>query len=80
MTCKLTESSFKPTIEACLEIYIHGVLVLFLCLLSMQRYMTCKGSCLASAGADQPAEVADDAPRDLVFHLYIFSYGTPLSS
>ncbi|KAF8046425.1 hypothetical protein N665_3719s0003 [Sinapis alba] len=31
----------------------------------MQRYMTCKGSCLASAGADQPAEVAEDAPRDL---------------
>lgn len=31
----------------------------------MQRYMTCKGSCLASVGPDQPAEVADDAPRDL---------------
>ncbi|CAN8254215.1 unnamed protein product [Cochlearia groenlandica] len=31
----------------------------------MQRYMTCKGSCLASAGADQPAEVVEDAPRDL---------------
>uniref|UniRef100_M4CGP1 SREBP regulating gene protein n=1 Tax=Brassica campestris TaxID=3711 RepID=M4CGP1_BRACM len=42
---------------------------------SMQRYMTCKGSCLASAGADQPAEVADDAPRDLVFHFCIFSNG-----
>ncbi|XP_010413700.1 PREDICTED: uncharacterized protein LOC104699975 [Camelina sativa] len=31
----------------------------------MKRYMTCKGSCLASAGADQPAEVVEDAPRDL---------------
>ncbi|OAP02217.1 hypothetical protein AXX17_AT3G53830 [Arabidopsis thaliana] len=31
----------------------------------MKRYMNCKGSCLASAGADQPAEVVEDAPRDL---------------
>ncbi|KAI3498108.1 hypothetical protein L1887_33859 [Cichorium endivia] len=31
----------------------------------MQKYMKCRGSCLASIGADQPAEVVDDAPRDL---------------
>ncbi|KAK1425347.1 hypothetical protein QVD17_20698 [Tagetes erecta] len=31
----------------------------------MQKYMKCRGSCLASIGADQPAEVADDAPRSL---------------
>lgn len=50
-----------------------------LCLFSMKRYMTCKGSCLASAGADQPAEVVEDAPRDLVFHL-LFSLMRALSS
>ncbi|CAL5347987.1 unnamed protein product [Camellia sinensis] len=31
----------------------------------MQKYMSCKGACLASIGADQPAEVVDDAPKDL---------------
>lgn len=33
---------------------------------SIQRYMSCKGACLESIGADQPAEVVDDAPRHLV--------------
>lgn len=32
----------------------------------MQKYMNCKGGCLASIGPDQPAEVVDDAPK----HLY----------
>ncbi|KAK8478637.1 hypothetical protein V6N13_133462 [Hibiscus sabdariffa] len=31
----------------------------------MQKYMSCKGACLASVGADQPAEVVDDAPKHL---------------
>ncbi|KAK9200966.1 hypothetical protein WN944_016167 [Citrus x changshan-huyou] len=31
----------------------------------IQKYMSCKGGCLASMGADQPAEVADDAPSNL---------------
>ncbi|XP_022735292.1 uncharacterized protein LOC111288604 isoform X1 [Durio zibethinus] len=31
----------------------------------IQKYMSCKGACLASVGADQPAEVADDAPKHL---------------
>ncbi|KAK6146297.1 hypothetical protein DH2020_020166 [Rehmannia glutinosa] len=31
----------------------------------IQKYMTCKGACLSSIGADQPAEVVDDAPRYL---------------
>ncbi|KAK7262580.1 hypothetical protein RJT34_30154 [Clitoria ternatea] len=31
----------------------------------IQKYMSCKGSCLASFGADQPAEVVDDAPKHL---------------
>ncbi|GMN59445.1 hypothetical protein TIFTF001_028536 [Ficus carica] len=31
----------------------------------MQKYMRCKGACLASMGADQPAEVVDDAPKHL---------------
>ncbi|KAK7391282.1 hypothetical protein VNO78_19696 [Psophocarpus tetragonolobus] len=31
----------------------------------IQKYMTCKGSCLASVGADQPAEVVFDAPVHL---------------
>lgn len=33
---------------------------------SIQKYMSCKGSCLASVGADQPAEVVYDAPVHLV--------------
>nr|XP_016445603.1 PREDICTED: uncharacterized protein LOC107770786 isoform X1 [Nicotiana tabacum] len=32
---------------------------------TMQKYLGCKGGCLASVGSDQPAEVVDDAPRDL---------------
>ncbi|GFQ06395.1 upf0454 protein c12orf49 homolog [Phtheirospermum japonicum] len=31
----------------------------------IQKYMSCKGACLSSIGADQPAEVVDDAPRYL---------------
>ncbi|KAK7312408.1 hypothetical protein VNO77_36236 [Canavalia gladiata] len=31
----------------------------------IQKYMSCKGSCLASVGADQPAEVVYDAPNHL---------------
>ncbi|XP_065869280.1 uncharacterized protein [Euphorbia lathyris] len=31
----------------------------------MQKYMGCKGGCLASTGADQPAEVVDNASQDL---------------
>ncbi|OMP07066.1 hypothetical protein COLO4_07661 [Corchorus olitorius] len=31
----------------------------------IQKYMSCKGACLASVGADQPAEVVDDAPKHL---------------
>lgn len=31
----------------------------------MQKYMSCRGACLASMGADQPAEVVEDAPRHL---------------
>ncbi|KAK3034226.1 hypothetical protein RJ639_032806, partial [Escallonia herrerae] len=31
----------------------------------MQKYMSCRGACLASIGADQPAEVVEDAPRHL---------------
>ncbi|KAL2249416.1 UNVERIFIED_CONTAM: hypothetical protein Sindi_2415300, partial [Sesamum indicum] len=31
----------------------------------IQKYMSCKGACLSSIGADQPAEVVEDAPRNL---------------
>ncbi|KAL3565248.1 hypothetical protein D5086_033294 [Populus alba] len=37
----------------------------------MQKYMSCKGACLASIGTDQPAEVVEDAPRHL--HLLLKS-------
>ncbi|CAH8388493.1 unnamed protein product [Eruca vesicaria subsp. sativa] len=37
----------------------------------MQRYMTCKGSCLENSGADQPAEVADDSPREFIPTFYL---------
>ncbi|KAL1535318.1 hypothetical protein AAHA92_28113 [Salvia divinorum] len=31
----------------------------------IKKYMSCKGACLSSVGADQPAEVVDDAPTYL---------------
>ncbi|XP_074281491.1 uncharacterized protein LOC141606306 [Silene latifolia] len=31
----------------------------------MQKYLNCKGGCIASLGSDQPAEVVDDAPNNL---------------
>lgn len=33
---------------------------------SIQKYMSCKGGCLASVGTDQPAEVVYDAPKYMV--------------
>eukprot|EP00268_Persea_americana_P044330 TRINITY_DN44805_c0_g1_i5.p1 TRINITY_DN44805_c0_g1~~TRINITY_DN44805_c0_g1_i5.p1 ORF type:complete len:278 (-),score=31.10 TRINITY_DN44805_c0_g1_i5:250-1083(-) len=42
----------------------NKLLVLNTCEL-LQKYMTCKGACLASIGGDQPAEVVDDAPNHL---------------
>lgn len=33
---------------------------------SIQKYLSCKGGCLASVGPDQPAEVAFNAPKELV--------------
>uniref|UniRef100_A0A1D1Y991 SREBP regulating gene protein n=1 Tax=Anthurium amnicola TaxID=1678845 RepID=A0A1D1Y991_9ARAE len=32
----------------------------------LQKYMSCKGGCFSSMGADQPAEVIDDAPKHLI--------------
>ncbi|KAL9251584.1 hypothetical protein AKJ16_DCAP05156 [Drosera capensis] len=32
---------------------------------SMKKFMNCNGGCFASIGPDQPAEVADDAPKHL---------------
>ncbi|CAN1195505.1 SREBP regulating gene protein [Linum perenne] len=31
----------------------------------MRKYVGCKGGCVASMGSDQPAEVVDDAPKEL---------------
>ncbi|XP_068665330.1 uncharacterized protein [Aristolochia californica] len=31
----------------------------------LQKYMSCKGACFPSIGSDQPAEVVDDAPKQL---------------
>lgn len=33
---------------------------------SLQKYMRCKNGCYVSMRADQPAEVAEDAPSHLV--------------
>jgi len=33
---------------------------------SIQKYMSCKGGCLASVGTDQPAEVVYDSPKYMV--------------
>lgn len=43
-------------------------------MISMQKYLSCKGACLASMGADQPAEVVDDAPKNLVFLEFSYFY------
>ena len=42
------------------------------CVGSIQKYMSCKGACLASVGTDQPAEVVDDAPKHLVIVVLCF--------
>ncbi|XP_038899507.1 uncharacterized protein LOC120086783 [Benincasa hispida] len=52
--CKSNEQSCVP----------NKILVLNHCDI-MKKYLSCKGGCLASAGADQPAEVAFDAPKEL---------------
>ncbi|KAG9447068.1 hypothetical protein H6P81_013196 [Aristolochia fimbriata] len=31
----------------------------------LQKYMSCKGACFPSIGTDQPAEVVDDAPKNM---------------
>lgn len=41
----------------------------FLLLKPMQKYLGCKGGCLASVGSDQPAEVVDADFRSLLVHL-----------
>nr|CAN76795.1 hypothetical protein VITISV_030117 [Vitis vinifera] len=46
----------------------------------MQKYMSCKGACLASIGADQPAEVVDDAPRHLVLEMIVGNPGEIVGS
>ncbi|KAA3467217.1 glycosyltransferase family protein [Gossypium australe] len=38
----------------------------------IQKYMSCKGACLASVGPDQPTEVVDDAPKNLKFNAKSF--------
>uniref|UniRef100_A0A803LM80 GUN4-like domain-containing protein n=1 Tax=Chenopodium quinoa TaxID=63459 RepID=A0A803LM80_CHEQI len=54
--CKLSGKSCVPS----------RLLVLNQCEI-MQKYMNCKGGCLASMGPDQPAEVSDGAPKQLDF-------------
>ncbi|KAG5530819.1 hypothetical protein RHGRI_025705 [Rhododendron griersonianum] len=77
--CKLNGQSCVPNkllaLNQC-EIVVCSVIIFLLLLsiynilvtYSIQKYMRCKGACLASIGADQPAEVVDDAPRHLVAH------------
>ncbi|KAF7132449.1 hypothetical protein RHSIM_Rhsim09G0027900 [Rhododendron simsii] len=70
--CKLNGQSCVP--NKLLALNQCEIVIIFLLLLSIynilvtysiQKYMRCKGACLASIGADQPAEVVDDAPRHL---------------
>lgn len=51
---------------------MHPAILFSVTLCSMQKHFACKGSCVASIGADQPAEVVEDAPKDLVF-IYFFT-------
>ncbi|KAG6393682.1 hypothetical protein SASPL_147927 [Salvia splendens] len=50
------------------KLFLIALLVseLFSCItIRIKKYMSCKGACLSSVGADQPAEVVDDAPTYL---------------
>ncbi|OAY37675.1 uncharacterized protein LOC110627070 [Manihot esculenta] len=55
------DSACKANGQSCVS---NKLLVLNQCDI-MQKYMSCKGTCLASIGADQPAEVVDNAPKHL---------------
>lgn len=65
--CMICLQCYHILIAAMLSIY--NILVTY----SIQKYMRCKGACLASIGADQPAEVVDDAPRHLVHTCALFT-------
>ncbi|KAL6965875.1 hypothetical protein U1Q18_050748, partial [Sarracenia purpurea var. burkii] len=60
--CFSLPSNSSETTGAHMEARLAGINII---IGSMQKYMSCKGACLASIGADQPAEVVEDAPRDL---------------
>ncbi|XP_050212438.1 uncharacterized protein LOC126664189 isoform X2 [Mercurialis annua] len=55
------DTACKSSGQSCV---LNKLLVLNQCDI-LQKYMSCKGACLASMGTDQPAEVVDDAPKDL---------------
>lgn len=55
------DSACKSYGQSCV---LNKLLVLNHCDI-IQKYMSCKGTCMASIGADQPAEVVDDAPKQL---------------
>ncbi|KAK2970068.1 hypothetical protein RJ640_006541 [Escallonia rubra] len=55
------DSACKSTGQSC----VPSKLILLNQCEIMQKYMSCRGACLASIGADQPAEVVEDAPRYL---------------
>ncbi|KAG6527971.1 hypothetical protein ZIOFF_010107 [Zingiber officinale] len=45
---------------------LRKILTVFYSILtSLQKYMNCKGGCFASIGSDQPAEVVEDAPKNM---------------
>ncbi|EEF28938.1 conserved hypothetical protein [Ricinus communis] len=56
------DSACKSNGQSCV---LNKLLVLNQCDI-MQKYMSCRGACLASMGTDQPAEVVDIAPKHLV--------------
>lgn len=41
---------------------------------SLQKYMRCKNGCFPSLGPDQPAEVVDEAPKNLVWLMHYFVF------
>ncbi|XP_050237546.1 uncharacterized protein LOC126687165 [Mercurialis annua] len=50
-----------------MQIFLNSMLrgVAVILRVCLQKFMSCQGACLESMGTDQPAEVVDDAPKDL---------------
>ncbi|XP_020584496.1 uncharacterized protein LOC110027410 isoform X2 [Phalaenopsis equestris] len=60
--CYSLQTNFSGVTEPNFERRLAGIDIV---IGKLEKYMRCKGSCFASMGADQPAEVVDNAPKDM---------------